>query len=284
VGFVTGAKVRVLFCPAPADTGITFARTDAAGNVPIRACLETVSGTQRRTTLGSGQNQVTLVEHVLAALSGLRIDNCAVHIDGPEPPGLDGSAQGYVAALCDAGIIAQDAQRSIWTVSQPVLVRNSAATLTLHPAHAEGLRISYLLDYGPGAPIAPQVHSEWITPEHFRNELAGSRTFVLEDEARELQRQGIGRHLTPAELLVFGRRGVVSNRLRRPDEPARHKILDIVGDLALCGFDLAGHLVAYRSGHELNVDLARTVAEAVRSASKAVSQFPAGTDAWRRAG
>ena len=268
VGFVTGAQVRLRFCPAPADTGVVFVRTDLHSRPPIPAHFDAVTGAQRRTTLGTAPNQVTLVEHVLAALAGLRVDNCVVELDGPEPPGLDGSARGFVAALVEAGIILQNSRRPVWAATEPVTVRQGGATLTLHPAQAVGLRISYLLDYGLGAPLAPQVHSEPIVPEHFEHELAPCRTFVLEDEAHDLQRRGIGRHLKPKELLVFGRRGPIDNRLRKTDEPARHKILDIVGDLALCGFDLAGHVVACRSGHELNVALARTLGNAVRCATR----------------
>ena len=265
MGLVTGAKVRLRFCRAPANTGIAFLRTDVPGAVPVPARPERVTGTQRRTTLGAGVNQITLVEHVLAALGGLRIDNCIVEMDGPEPPGLDGSARGFVEALLKGGVASQDAGRGIWGVDEPIIIRQDGATLSLHPAAEIGLRISYFLDYGLRSPIAPQTHTETITPECFQNELADCRTFILEAEAEELQRQGIGRHLTPAHVLVFGRRGPVGNRLRRPNEPARHKILDLVGDLALCSFDLAGHLVAYRSGHPLNVELGRTLAQTVRA-------------------
>jgi UDP-3-O-[3-hydroxymyristoyl] N-acetylglucosamine deacetylase len=275
VGLVTGAKVRLRFCPAPPDTGIAFLRTDMPGAVSIPARPERVTGTQRRTTLGSGPNQVTLVEHVLAALGGMRIDNCVVEMDGPEPPGLDGSARGFVEALLKGGLVSQDARRAVWTVDEPMIIRHDGATLSLHPAAGMGLRISYLLDYGLCSPIAPQAHTEAITPERFRNELADCRTFMLEAEADELQRQGVGRHLKPAQILVFGRRGPIDNRLRCPNEPARHKVLDLVGDLALCGFDLAGHLVAYRSGHPLNVELARTLAQAVRATAPAAAPVAA---------
>jgi UDP-3-O-acyl N-acetylglucosamine deacetylase len=263
VGFVTGSRVRLRFCPAPPDAGIAFLRTDLRDAGRIAASVQSVSGTQRRTTLGSGRNRVTLVEHVLGALAGLRIDNCTVELDGPEPPGLDGSARGFVDVLLGAGIILQSAKRPIWSVVEPLVLRHGSATLSLHPATGVGLRISYLLDYGLHSPIAPQTHTASITPQQFRNDLADCRTFILESEALDLQRQGIGRHLTPAQLLVFGRRGPIDNRLRHADEPARHKILDLIGDISLCGFDVAGHLVACRSGHPLNVELARTLAQAV---------------------
>jgi UDP-3-O-acyl N-acetylglucosamine deacetylase len=262
---LTGASIRLRFQPAPPHTGVMFVRTDLRPAVPIPARVDQVTGSQRRTTLGQPPNQVSLVEHVLAALAGLRIDNCVVQLNGPEPPGLDGSAQRFVDLLHQAGAVLQPARRAAWTVSAPVGLAQNGATLTLHPDTHE-LKISYLLDYGLGSPIGRQIHTQVVTPESFANDLAGSRTFILESEAAELQRQGLGSRTTPADLLVFGQRGPIHNRLRYEDEPARHKILDLVGDLSLFGHDLCGHLVAYRSGHPLNIQLARELSRQLAGA------------------
>jgi UDP-3-O-acyl N-acetylglucosamine deacetylase len=259
VGFITGAPVLLRFCPACADFGIAFLRTDLPDAEPIPALSDSVTGTKRRTTLGRGPNQITLVEHALAALAGMRIDNCLVELDGPEPPGLDGSCGEFVEAIISAGVVLQQPNRAIWTVAEPVILRHGDATLSFHPDAGEHLRVTYRLDYGPHSPIVPQEHTETLTPERFAHEIAVCRTFVLEEEAVELQKQGIGRHLTAAELLVFGARGPIDNKLRRPNEPARHKILDVMGDLALTGLSLAGRVVAYRSGHPLNVEMAKTL-------------------------
>lgn len=258
IGYLTGAVIRLRFQPAAPDTGVVFQRTDLPGAAPIPARAAQVTGTSRRTTLGQAPNQVALVEHVLAALAGLRIDNCVIHLNGPEPPGLDGSARGFVDALCRAGAVLQAARRAAWTVEAPVRLAQQGATLALYPAE-HGLKISYLLNYGPGSPIDRQMHTETVTPENFLNDLADCRTFVLEEEAAALRRQGLGSRTTEADLLVFGRRGPIRNRLRYANEPARHKILDLIGDLSLFDQDLCGHLVAYRSGHPLNVRLARTL-------------------------
>jgi UDP-3-O-acyl N-acetylglucosamine deacetylase len=257
VGFLTGARVRLRFVPAPPDTGVVFVRTDLRPPPLIPARLDQVTGTQRRTTLGQPPAHVGLVEHVLAALAGLRIDNCHVEVNGPEPPGLDGSARLFVDALHKAGTQLQSARRVAWTVERPVVVARGGATLTFHPAEADEFKVSYLLDYGPGSPIGRQQHTQAVTPGQFAGELAACRTFLLEEEAAELRRQGLGARTTTADLLVFGRRGPIDNRLRYANEPARHKALDIVGDLALFGHDLRGHVVAYRSGHPLNVALVR---------------------------
>ena len=262
VGFLTGATIRMRFNPAPPSTGIVFVRTDLQQPLKVCAHVGAVTGTQRRTTLGRPPAQVALVEHVLAALAGLRIDNCFVELNAPEPPGLDGSAQQFVDSLRRAGARLQPARRAIWTTDQPLLVGQGGATLTLHPDTADALRITYMLNYGPGAPIDRQMHTETITPETFTHSLAACRTFLLDSEAEELRRQGLGSRTTAADLLVFGKQGVIGNSLRFADEPARHKILDLIGDLSLFGFDLRGHVVAYRSGHPLNVELVRKMVQA----------------------
>ena len=262
IGIVTGSKVRLRFLPAAENTGLVFVRTDLPYRPTTPARVDRVTGTNRRTTLGTVETGVTLVEHVLAALSGLRIDNCRIELDAAEPPGLDGSASEFVAALQSAGTVLQAARRPIWTPTEPVVLSQGGATIGLYPdATPSGCRVSYTLDYGPRSPIARQTVSLAVTPSTFARNLAHCRTFLLEDEAVALRRQGVGRHLTTAELLVFGERGPIDNALRHADEPARHKVLDLIGDLALCGVDLSGHIVAYRSGHSLNVALARELTE-----------------------
>jgi UDP-3-O-acyl-N-acetylglucosamine deacetylase len=220
-----------------------------------------VSGTARRTTLGSGLQSVTLVEHVLSALSGLRIDNCVVEIDACEPPGLDGSSAGFVEALLDAGIAPQDADKDIWTVEEPIILRDGSATLGLHPALNDELTISYMLDYGSRSPIDRQTHTQVVTPGDYAADIAECRTFLLESEAQAFREAGIGARTGYADLLVFGERGPIENQLRFANEPARHKVLDIIGDLALSGLDIRGHLVAYRSGHPLNTEFAHLLVQ-----------------------
>jgi UDP-3-O-acyl N-acetylglucosamine deacetylase len=259
VGVLTGARVRVRFCPAPPSAGLAFIRTDLAKPVHIPASLEQVSGTHRRTTLGWPPAQVGMVEHVLAALAGSHIDNCFIEINGGDPPGLDGSSQGFLDGLAKAGVVLQPARRAIWTVERPVVVTQDGATLALHPCDAPELRASYILHYGWHSPIGWQIHTQSLTTQSFAAELAHCRTFILETEAAELRRQGLGKGLTNADLLVFGPAGPVGNRLHHADEPACHKILDMIGDLSLLGHDLHGHLVGYRSGHTLNIELVRTL-------------------------
>jgi UDP-3-O-acyl N-acetylglucosamine deacetylase len=270
IGFLTGAVVCLRFVPAPPDTGVVFVRTDLHSAMLIPARVDEVTGTERRTTLGRPPAQVGLVEHVLAALAGLRIDNCYVELNAPEPPGLDGSARRFVDAIRAGGTVLQPARREVWSPARTIVVRSHGATLALHPAEADEFRVSYLLDYGPHSPIGRQAHTQVISPELFATELAPCRTFILEEEAAELRRQGLGTQTTAADLLVFGPRGPIDNRLRFANEPARHKVLDLVGDLSLLDHDLRGHVVAYRSGHPLNVELTRVLCRELKQECKAV--------------
>src|SRR5207247_2217140 len=155
------------FRPAPASTGVVFVRTDLGPQACVAARIDNVTGTARRTTLGQPPIQVGLVEHVLAALSGLRIDNCYVELDASEPPGLDGSARGFVKALLEAGSITQAERRAIWATDRPITFAGDDAAITLHPPERHELRISYLLDYGLDSPIPWQLCTQAITPGSF---------------------------------------------------------------------------------------------------------------------
>ncbi len=260
-GLLSGRHVQLRFRPAPPHTGHVFVRTDlpAPAIIPARPAL--VTDTHRRTTLGLLPHGVTLVEHVLSALNGLRIDNCYIELDGPEPPGLDGSSWSFTEVLQSAGPITQRAHRGVWTVSEPVTIQKGNASITLHPSEHDELRVSYLLDYGQDSSIDRQKHTQVVTPESYVRDIAPCRTFLLESEAVELHRTGVGMHLTPADVLVFGPKGIVDNVPRFPNEPARHKVLDILGDIALFGRDLRGHIVACRSGHPLNAELVRALVD-----------------------
>ncbi len=263
IGFLTGATVTLRFLPAPPRTGVIFVRTDLRPAVQVPARVDQITDTNRRTTLGRMPHGVTLVEHVLAALAGLRIDNCFVQLNAPEPPGLDGSAQAFVHALHRAGIVTQSAEREVWAVNRPLVISQGGCSLAIHPVPDEMFRISYLLDYGLRAPIMLQRSTFTINPECFAGQIASCRTYLLEEEAHELRRQGIGSRTRVTDLVVFGAKGPINNRLRFADEPARHKILDLIGDLSLVGRDLLGHVVAYRSGHPHNAALARHIVEQI---------------------
>jgi UDP-3-O-[3-hydroxymyristoyl] N-acetylglucosamine deacetylase / 3-hydroxyacyl-[acyl-carrier-protein] dehydratase len=264
VGFFHGADVTIRFHPAEPDQGIVFERVDLPGRPRIPARLESVVPTQRRTTIRHGDAGVEMIEHVMAALAGLQVDNAVVQIDAGECPGCDGSSRAFVEALDDAGVVEQDRLRPVLVVEEPLSIRDGDAVLAVHPppGGAGGLTLSYHLDYGRDAAIPPQSYCLGLSADSFREEISSSRTFLLEAEAAALRAAGIGVRTTEADVLLFGRDGVIGNELRYPDECARHKILDMVGDLALMGADLHGFVVAYRSGHQTNAALGRRLVEA----------------------
>jgi UDP-3-O-[3-hydroxymyristoyl] N-acetylglucosamine deacetylase/3-hydroxyacyl-[acyl-carrier-protein] dehydratase len=261
VSFLEGRDVELRFRPADANAGVTFLRSDLPDRPEVPALVQHVIPRQRRTTIERGPATVEMVEHVMAALAGLRVDNCLVEIDGPETPGCDGSSRAFAEALSGAGFVEQDAPRDVLVIDRPVTVREGDSVLTAFPGEAGHLVLAYQLDYGPRTPIGRQSFFVDVVPESFRDELSGSRTFLLQAEADTLRKAGIGSRTTERDLLIFGEDGVIGNELRYRDECARHKTLDLLGDLALVGKDLSGHVIAHRSGHQLNAALARKLLE-----------------------
>ena len=263
VGFLTGADAHVRFRPAAENTGIVFKRVDLADRPTVAAHIAHVVPRERRTTLQQGSAKVEMVEHLLAALAGLRIDNCFVEIDAPETPGLDGSSLAYVEALDKAGVEEQNASRPTLVIDRCMDVGDRSRGLEARPiddsSEKDGLFLSYDLDYGPESPIRSHHLRVNITPETFRRDLAASRTFLLVEEARALRAAGIGARTSETDLLIFGPDGPIHNALRFDDECARHKILDMIGDFALAGVDVVGEISARRSGHGQNAELARNL-------------------------
>jgi UDP-3-O-acyl N-acetylglucosamine deacetylase len=264
-GYWSGQDVCVEFRPALPDTGIVFCRMDVQPVRRIPALVRYRVEVPRRTSLREGGVRVDMVEHVLAALAGLRIDNCEVWVNRPEMPGCDGSSLPFVAALDGVGTTEQDAPRAELTVRRKLRVGDERCWVEARPVVGGGMTAECHLDYGPTGPIRQQSLTLVVTPESFRRELAAARTFILEDEAAWLRGQGLGARVTCRDLLVFNDSGPIDNPLRFPDECVRHKTLDLVGDLALAGYDLSGHFVAHCSGHRLNADLVtRLLAEVAR--------------------
>jgi UDP-3-O-acyl N-acetylglucosamine deacetylase len=268
-GLFHGADVTVRFHPAEPDTGVVFRRADLPGRPGIPARLEQVVPSQHRTAIRCGDASVETIEHVMAALAGLQVDNAIVEIDAGECPNCDGSSRRFVEALCAAGIVQQDRMRGALRVEQPFVVRCEDGLLAVFPpSQSGGLTVSYDLDYGPGSPIPAQSFCVALSPDSFREEIAASRTFLPESEAMALRAAGIGIRTTAADLLVFGREGVVGNSLRCSNECARHKVLDLIGDLALLGADLHGFVIATRSGHRANAELGRLLLREIQREGK----------------
>jgi len=259
VGYWSGRDVCVEFRPAPADTGVVFVRHDLPGHPRIPALISYRADIPRRTALCCGEAGVGMIEHIMAALAGMQIDNCEIWVDQPEMPGCDGSALPFVEALDAAGTVSQVAPRASCRVRELLRLGDSNAWIEVRPSPTGQTTYRYELDYGSGNPIGRQSLEVTPSPESFRHELAPSRTFMLEAEARALLAQGLGSRATCGDLLVFGPDGPIDNQLRFPDECVRHKLVDLMGDLALAGCDVIGHFTAYRSGHRLNADLVQAI-------------------------
>jgi len=261
VGYWSGQDVRVEFLPAPANSGLVFVRSDLDGCPRIPATIQHRVETPRRTTLQNGEARVEMVEHIMAALAGLGVDNCEIRVDRSEMPGCDGSCLPFVEAIRTAGIVMQDAARRVQRIERTIRLGNQQSWIEARPCRSDKLILSYELDYGAGNPIGRQSLEVSLSPRHFHMNLAPSRTFLLEAEAEAVKAQGLGLRTSCKDLLVFGKRGPIDNQLRFPDECVRHKLADLVGDLALAGCDLVGRFVAFRSGHRLNGELVRAIVE-----------------------
>jgi len=264
VGMHSGQRVELTLRPAAANTGIVFRRTDLDPPVDIPALAERVTDTRMASTLSAADSgpgalvKVATVEHLMSALAGLGIDNCEIWTNRPEMPGCDGSSEPFVAALDEVGIVIQDAPRRRRVVRRPVRLGNDQCWVEAWPTTGDRAFLRYQLDYGDG-PIGKQTFEISLAPDSFRRELAPCRTFMLKDEAAWLRAQGLGLRPTCRDLLVFDADGPIDNRLRFEDECVRHKLLDMVGDLALAGCELVGRFIAYRSGHRLNAELVKTL-------------------------
>ena len=258
-GLHEGRLVTARLSPAPAGTGVVFRRTDLAGAPEVRVAPDSLGEAARRTQLVHGSAEVHTVEHLLAALLAAPVDNVLVELDGPELPGLDGSALPWVQVLRRAGAAEQAAPRRALRLSRVVSLAWGGGSLRAEPAES-GLELDYTLDYSAQG-LPPQRVQARFPGTDFAAELAPARTFVLAAEARELQAAGLGRGATPENTVVLepGYRPAHGS-LRFPDEPARHKMLDLLGDLALLGADLQARVVAVKSGHRAHHELVRKLA------------------------
>jgi UDP-3-O-[3-hydroxymyristoyl] N-acetylglucosamine deacetylase/3-hydroxyacyl-[acyl-carrier-protein] dehydratase len=256
-GLHTGSATTLTFEPAPAGRGIVFRRTDLPGAPEIPARLSAVQATDRRTVLGDGAAEVHTVEHVLAAIHGLGIEDVVVALDGPEPPAGDGSFRPFVEALRAAGPVERAGEPVRYRVSAPFTVTEGESTYVISPAR--GCRLTVTIDF-PHPLIGSQAGSWELGPETFERELAGARTFGFTHEVERLRAQGLIQGASTANAVVLDAERVLDTELRWPDEFVRHKAGDLAGDLALLGGRLEAHVVATRPSHQGNVALARALA------------------------
>jgi UDP-3-O-[3-hydroxymyristoyl] N-acetylglucosamine deacetylase/3-hydroxyacyl-[acyl-carrier-protein] dehydratase len=254
IGLHSGESCHVVFKPAPPDTGMMFVRTDLPGPPHLAAHPDYLCKRQRRTALADGDMEIHTPEHLLAAAVGLGIHNLIIEMDSQEMPGLDGSALEFVRCLQEAGIVAQDAVCRDFTVTDPVSVDTNEASIVALP-YQNGLRITYTLDDHHGVFPGPMMVDLELTEERFVTEIAPARTFVTRGEVAMLQAAGLGKGANTQNTLIFDGAQPIDNTLRFADEAARHKVLDLIGDLAMSTRRLNAHIIAVRSGHGTNMAL-----------------------------
>lgn len=255
IGVHSGTASRITFTPAAADTGLRFKRTDLPEQPEVRADLEHVVGTDLGTNLGCGETRILTVEHVLAALAAHQVDNALLELEGPEPPIRDGSFLDYDRAIRDVKTEAQEAEAQVIRVQTAMSV-DADHNESYVVAPADNFRVSASIDFEHPA-IGRQYGSFPIAADTFSEELAPARTFGFKSEAESLRSRGLARGASLENTIVLDGDGVMNDSLRFPDEYVRHKVGDIVGDLALLGARVQAHIVADRPSHGGNVRLAR---------------------------
>ena len=259
VGLHTACEVVVTCKPADVDAGIHFVRVDLPRRPVIRVDplnIHIDTTMPRCTAIGKGEEAIYTVEHFMSVLCGLGITNLKVEINARELPGLDGSGVEFLKGLKKAGIIEQEARAPFYKIQEPIGVELNGCSIYVVPD--DTFRISYTLDYDH--PILKSQFFTAVLDDHtFEKEIAPCRTFCLEKEAQELRAMGLGQGATYKNTLVVGPKGVKENKVRFPDEFARHKVLDFIGDLYLLGMPIRGHVFAVRSGHTLNITLLRKI-------------------------
>jgi UDP-3-O-[3-hydroxymyristoyl] N-acetylglucosamine deacetylase/3-hydroxyacyl-[acyl-carrier-protein] dehydratase len=275
-GMFGGKDARVVFRPASEDTGVVFVRTDVSEPVRISAIAPNLAERSRRTTIKKGDVSVETVEHCLAAISAMEIDNVIVEVDGAELPAPDCSSAEYFKILKNIGVAEQNSSRKEFVINEPITVSAGDASIYALPNIDGSLSVTYDLDYNGHTGIGRQTYSCRLAPDVFEKSLAPARTFLLEAEARQFQARGMGTHLGPRDVLVINSDGPIKNSYKFPDECARHKIVDLIGDLALVGRPVFGRIIAQKSGHSLNQQLVRKLYEAAQRLER-IQKF--GTDA-----
>ncbi len=284
VGLHTGNKTTITFKPVDSNTGIRFLRTDVENSPEIFADIEHVVDNFRDTTLGSGKVYIRQVEHVLAAIYGLEIDNILIEVDSNEPPVGDGSALPFVKILQKAGFVEQNSPRDYLEIEETITYSDKAKGVDMVVFPSDELRITFMVDYQNSA-LGTQYTSMYSLTDEFVEEFAPARTFCFLHEVEELHEQGliqggnldnavviVDRQLSEEELrslarrfdleekVILGSNGILGGRkLRFYNEPVRHKTLDLIGDLALLGVPLKAHVMAARSGHAAHVELVKKI-------------------------
>lgn len=256
IGLHSGQPVRMRLVPAEAETGIVFVRTDEGG-ARIPATLDFAGPSFYATVLQKDGIRVSTIEHLMAALYALQIDDLRIELDGAEPPILDGSAKPFVEALLEAGRADLPVEREYMTLIRPIVVSEQEKRIAAYPASE--YRVTYAIDFDHPLLGYQELSVGLWRDGDFAEKLAPARTFTFEGEVDNLRRRGLGLGGSLGNALVIGEDRILNPDLRFPDEFVRHKMLDLTGDLSLLGRPLCAHVVAYRAGHDLHARLARRI-------------------------
>jgi UDP-3-O-[3-hydroxymyristoyl] N-acetylglucosamine deacetylase len=252
IGLHSGNKVTLSLKPAPANSGIRFRRTDL-GNLEIQATVANLAGMHYATGLAQNEGSVETVEHLLAALVSLGVDNVVVELNYPEVPIMDGSAAPFVYLIQEAGIKPLGVPKRVLRVLEPIELTRGDKRIALYPC--DHFKITYSISFDHPL-LRHQARTVSVTEDSFVEEIAPARTFGFLKEVELLRQHGLALGGSLENAIVIGETGVLNNQLRFEDEFVRHKILDAIGDLALAGYPVRGHLVAHRGGHALHTAFA----------------------------
>tara|TARA_R110002126_G_scaffold105905_4_gene240548 strand:- start:8528 stop:9820 length:1293 start_codon:yes stop_codon:yes gene_type:complete len=261
VGLHSGESVRARILPAPPGTGIEFVRTDMEGAPSVTAHIRYQNHKDRRTRLLRDGAEVETIEHFLAACRALQVDNLRVELSGSEFPGADGSALPFCDLLNAAGMVDQKEDARIFVLQEPIYVRDEGALLVALPREKPGLSLRYVATFDEPGVESSSVSLD-VTPESFVKEIAAARTFCLASEVEALQAAGMGKGATRDNTLVLGDEDTV---MRMQDEPVRHKLLDLLGDLSLLGADIQADIIATASGHKTNAALVKQMLDLMQA-------------------
>ena len=284
IGLHTGVECTITFKPAPEDYGIRFIRTDIKNCPEIKADIDHVVDISRGTTIEEKKVRINTVEHALAAVSGLRIDNVSIELTSKEPPVMDGSAKDFVEVLLTSGIVSQEHERNVLEIRRAVNYTDPYRDIDIHVIPSDRFRVTFMVEY-PLPSLGTQYEAIYNMAEDFAVEVAPARTFCFLSEVEMLKENGLikGGSLDNAvvlidklldrseinrlrdlfdieENIITGANGILNGKiLRFRNEPVRHKTLDLIGDLALLGIPIKGHVTAARAGHASNVEFVKTL-------------------------
>ena len=256
VGLHTGNPVTMTFKPAAPGTGIAFKRIDLESHPVLRVQAENIGDVSYATTLTRGEVTIKTVEHVLSAIQALGISNVMIELDSSEPPILDGSAACFIDMLLDAGIYSQRSANKVIRIQKPFEVRRKDSIISVEPYN--GLKITYTIDF-PNKFIGTQTKTFELSPLAYMQEIAHARTFCLYEEIEYLWKMGLSKGGSLDNAVVFAQDRILNDSLRYTDEPVRHKILDVLGDLAFLGHPLLGHIKVFKGGHVLHAQFVQTL-------------------------